>query len=436
MKLSFAILSSILGATLALADGEFNVLSFNVAGLPQVLQDNGETLDKTDSTQYIGEAFSKLASVLDVIHVQEDFHYNDVLYEYDTHPYRTESSGDVPLGSGLNTLSNYPWVHFERTKWNTCSDASQFDCWTPKGFTAMRVPIEGAIVNFINLHADAGVELEDEDARNDNLQQVADYIDSYCYDEAVIVFGDTNSRYTRELDNISIFEEQNGLTNPWIVLARDGVTPEKGSDALICSTPATNNSCETVDKVFYRGSKTIELDATAYSYADDFFVYEGDYLSDHNPVLTNFTYTISEGYKTSNASGGYHGTFFNDISDIDTGVKATKLIFKGNERLDSVALTLSDGTTLYHGGAGGVASELELSDDEYWTKAYLCTGKYDDHTRNFYINATTSAGNTLEAGTATEACQYFEAPEGYQISGFYGESGDEIDLLGFIYIKQ
>lgn len=87
----------------------------------------------------------------------KDFNYHAYIYETDTHPYRTATSGGVPFGSGLNTLSNFDWINFERVKWETCSDASSADCLTPKGFTFMRAVVDdGIYVDLYNLHADAG----------------------------------------------------------------------------------------------------------------------------------------------------------------------------------------------------------------------------------------------------------------------------------------
>lgn len=437
MKLSTSILSSLFFAALACADGEFNVLSFNVAGLPEILQSNGESLDKTTATTQIGKKFSELRDQLDVIHVQEDFNYHATLYKYDDHPYRTATSGGVPFGSGLNTLSNYNWVDFSRTKWNKCSDASESDCLTPKGFTHMRMELEsGVYISMINLHADAGTEDGDETARDSNIQQVADYIDSWATDEAVIVFGDTNSRYTRTDDNISVFSSQNGLTDAWVKLIRNGVAPSKGADAIMCSNPSTTNNCEVVDKVFYRSSKFVTLDATAFNYVGSDFEYDNDTLSDHNPILVNFTYTVSDDFRTSELTGGNYGdAFFNDINSLTDGSHPTKLSFRGAKRLDNVGLTLSSGTVLSHGGSGGDLSELTLADGEYWTKATLCTGAKSGTLRNFYISATTSKGNALSAGSKTSDCTSYEAPSGYQIGGFYGQSGDNVDQLGFIYIK-
>ena len=96
------------------ASGSFRILSFNVAGLPQFLQGNGESGDKTTNTMIIGQNFAKYG--YDVIQVQEDFNYHATLYANDNHTYRTPTSGGVPFGSGLNTLSSFPYNTFTRIK--------------------------------------------------------------------------------------------------------------------------------------------------------------------------------------------------------------------------------------------------------------------------------------------------------------------------------
>lgn len=98
-------------------------------------------------------------------------------------------------------------------------------------------------------------------------------------------------------------------------------------------------------------------------------------------------------------------------------------------------LALASGKYHSHGGSGGSEHKLTLDSDEYWTKAKVCQGKHNDHTRSFYLLATTSAGNTVHAGTTTDDCQEFAAENGWQIVGFYGQDGDELDQLGFIYAR-
>ena len=135
--------------------GELSALSFNVAGLPQILQGNDVPGDKIDNSRQIGSYFS--AYGYDLIHVQEDFNYHAYIYETDDHAFRTATSGGVPFGSGLNSVSNHNWINFARIKWDSCSNASGADCLTPKGFTFMRwSPSEGVYIDVYNLHADAG----------------------------------------------------------------------------------------------------------------------------------------------------------------------------------------------------------------------------------------------------------------------------------------
>lgn len=59
--------------------GDFSILSFNVAGLPEILQDNDEDGDKTTNSELIGSYFA--AYDFDVIHVQEDFNYHAYICE-------------------------------------------------------------------------------------------------------------------------------------------------------------------------------------------------------------------------------------------------------------------------------------------------------------------------------------------------------------------
>jgi hypothetical protein len=92
---------------------------------------------------------------------------------------------------------------------------------------------------------------DDIKARSANLQQVADYIKVNSVGNAVLVFGDTNARYTRIGDSIRVFQTQNGMVNPWVELILKGAEPAEGSDALICENPSTTNNCETVDKILY-----------------------------------------------------------------------------------------------------------------------------------------------------------------------------------------
>ncbi|PKY04663.1 hypothetical protein P168DRAFT_267264 [Aspergillus campestris IBT 28561] len=417
-----------------LASPTLNVLSQNVAGLPAFLNPNGEG-DKTANSHELGRRFAQYN--YDVIHVQEDFNYHAAIYESDgdAHPYRTATSGGAGIGSGLNTLARYPWVDFERVKWETCSEASGADCLTPKGYTRMRMRVEeGVYVDFYNLHADAGSEEKDVAARSANLQQVADAIGTDSVGNAVIVFGDTNARYTSSGESVRAFTQEQGMKDPWVDLVLGGEEPVQGTPARKCDSPTKNQTCEVVDKIFYRGSRTINLSATSWRYEDDRYLQDGKLLSDHNPIAANFTWERSESLRQSDLFGGPHGSWFNDLASLPTkATKPARISLRGEERVDSVGVTLSSGERFTHGGSGGKLDELQLEEDEFWTQATLCQGKKNDHNRIFYLRADTTAGRTVSAGEETDDCQSFEAAEGWQIVGFFGQDGEEVDQLGFIY---
>ncbi|KAI0637752.1 mannose-binding lectin [Trametes polyzona] len=420
------------------ASGTFNVLSMNVAGLPEILNSNGEAGDKTTNTMIIGQDLSKYNYSL--IHVQEDFNYHATLYKYDTHPFRTATSGGVPFGSGLNTLSNFDWVDFSRTKWAKCSDASESDCLTPKGFTFMRVRIdEGVYVDAINLHADAGTEDADNVARSANIDQVNDFIAANSAGNAVLVFGDTNSRYTRAVDTgIRNLVAKQGMTDAWVKHARNGSPPAAGADALLCPDGVPQDiSCETVDKVFFRGSKLVDLSSTAFFYDTSRFLSSNhSTLTDHNPVRVEFSWTLSPNFRQSDLFGGPHGTYFNDLPSLPDSPKVASITLRGANRLDAVSFTLTSGAVLTHGGTGGDASTLTLGAGESLVSATLCWDKYKGDTRNFFAQLTTSAGRTVQAGKTTANCATASAPSGFAIVGAYGQDGDEVDQLGWIYAKQ
>ncbi|MGW3140503.1 jacalin-like lectin [Streptomyces sp. NPDC001139] len=416
--------------------GSFSVLSYNVAGLPESL--SSASTPRDTSTTAIGQRIAPY----DIVHVEEDFNYHAYLYAGDTaHAYRTPTSGGAGIGSGLNTLSKIPYDtdDFERVHWNSCQVDSG-DCLTPKGFTFMRERLaEGVYVDFYNLHTNAGTNDGDEASRADNLNQLTAFIKSHSAGNAVVVMGDTNTRYTRSADTIAEFASANGLTDAWVQLIRGGTPPAKGSDALVCdqSGATVPNTCEVVDKVLYRGSKLVSLNATSYNNEHAKFLTDGGLmLSDHDPITVGFTWSRNSAFQLSDQVGGPHGDYYDDIDSVPAGARATTVGLRSGSRVDQMSLTLANGTTLAHGGTGGTAASLTLGSDEYVTSAYLCQAQYSGHTRIFYAKYTTNLGRTLAGGTTTSDCVTRTAPSGWQIAGFHGRSGDAVDKIGFIYTQR
>ena len=417
----------------AAASGTFNVLSYNVAGLPEGI--SSAPTPRASATTAIGQRLAPY----DIIHVQEDFNYHANLYAADTHPYRTATSGGAGIGSGLNSLSDYAYDSddFERVGWNSCQVDSG-DCLTPKGFTFMRERLaEGVYVDFYNAHTNAGTSDGDEASRADNLSQLTSFIATHSVGNAVVVMGDTNTRYTRAADTIAAFVANNGLTDAWVKLERAGVPPVAGTDALLCDESAITDTCEVVDKILYRGSKFVTLNATDYHNDHAAFLDSaGLMLSDHDPITVNFSWSTNSAFQLSEQLGGPHGDYYNDINSVPAAARATTIGLRAGSRVDQMSVTLSNGTTLSHGGTGGTAASLTLGSSEYVTSAYLCRAAYNGNTRIFYAKLTTNLGRTLAGGTTTSDCVTRTAPSGWQIAGFHGRSGDEVDKIGFIYTQR
>jgi hypothetical protein len=418
-------------AALAASSGSFTALTYNVAGLPESL--SSAPTPRDTATTSIGQRLGPY----DVVHVQEDFNYHANLYAADTHPYRTPTSGGAGIGSGLNSLSGYAYDSddFERVHWNSCQLDSG-DCLTPKGFTFMRERLaEGTYVDFYNLHTNAGTNAGDLSSRADNLSQLSSFIATHSAGNAVVVMGDTNTRYTRTGDTILSFAQSNGLTDAWVRLERGGVPPAAGSDALLCDEAAITDTCEVVDKVLYRSSKFVTLTATAYhnEHAGFLETSSGQMLSDHDPISVKFSWSANPAFQMSEQFGGPHGDYYTDIDRVPAAGRASVVSMRSGSRVDQVGLTLSTGAVLVHGGTGGTAKSLTLGSDEYVTSVKLCEGKYNNTTRILYAEFTTSTGNTLAGGTTTSDCVTRTAPSGWQVAGFQGRSGDEVDKLGLIY---
>ncbi|WIY06583.1 jacalin-like lectin [Amycolatopsis mongoliensis] len=421
-------------AQAATADGgSFSVLSYNVAGLPEGI--SSAPTPRQSATAEIGRRIG----AYDLVHVEEDFNYHAALYSTDAHPYRTPTSGGAGIGSGLNSLSSLPYDadDFERVRWTSCQLDSG-DCLTPKGFTFMRLRLaEGVYVDAYNLHTNAGTNDGDEVSRAANLAQLTGFIRTHSAGNAVIVMGDTNTRYTRAADTIAGFAADNGLTDAWVELVRGGAAPAPGSPALVCDEQVVTDDCEVVDKVLYRGSKLISLNATSYAnehakFLDD----QGRMLSDHDPVTTRFGWTRNPALRLSDQFGGPHGDYFTDVDGVPAAARVRTLLLRSGSRVDQVGVTLADGRTLAHGGSGGTATSLTLGSTEYLTSATLCQGSEGGHTRIFSARFTTSLGRVLAGGSATPDCVTRTAPGGWQIAGFHGRAGDEVDKLGFVYTQR
>ncbi|KUF96809.1 RAN GTPase-activating protein 2 [Phytophthora nicotianae] len=147
------------------------------------------------------------------------------------------------------------------------------------------------------------------------------------------------------------------------------------------------------------------------------------------------TMSVKDSVVLSESFGGPHGTDFSDKNFVNSGQTVSQISIYAGERLDGISLEISAPKTLTftHGGTGGDRKVLKLGPGEYINSMEVHWGKKDDHTRIFYVNFLTSAGNSLSGGSMTDDKSTVTAPEGFQLAGFFGKSGKEIDTLGAVW---
>lgn len=275
----------------AAAAPSFSVLTYNVAGLPNGL---------SSSTPEVNNALiSPRLNPFDLVLVQEDFGFHEDLISQLTHPdLSIKDDSDRPpanfgIGDGLNRFSRSPFTEHRRETWLDCfgllTNAS--DCLAPKGFSMARHQwAPGQSVDVYNFHAEAGGADEDKAARASNLRQLASAIEAWSADRAVLLLGDSNSRYTRDGDILPELLEATGLKDVWVELVRGGAAPEVGPRVNQCVLDGLSGpDCEVIDRVFWRSSNSLRLTPLSYEVLDaDFLDADGVPLSDHDPVLVVF----------------------------------------------------------------------------------------------------------------------------------------------------
>ena len=89
-----------------------------------------------------------------------------------------------------------------------------------------------------------------------------------------------------------------------------------------------------VDKVFYRSSKSVTLNAVSYKLEDTKFVdSKGNQLSDHYPLSVQFQYTKQSGVSLRSAFGGQGGIAFNYMANLPNSMP-TKVTLRSGNRVD------------------------------------------------------------------------------------------------------
>uniref|UniRef100_A0AAV1V3L6 Jacalin-type lectin domain-containing protein n=1 Tax=Peronospora matthiolae TaxID=2874970 RepID=A0AAV1V3L6_9STRA len=173
-----------------------------------------------------------------------------------------------------------------------------------------------------------------------------------------------------------------------------------------------------------------EANAMAGSSSADTAVPPVESVAPLGPVMA-----VKDSIVLSESFGGPHGRDFSDKNLVNSGQTVKAISIYANKRLDGISLSISAPKTLTftHGGTGGNRQELVLGKDEYVNSMEVHRGKKDGHTRIFYVSFLTSAGRALSGGSVTDDKLTVTAPEGFQLAGFFGKDGKEIDALGAVW---
>lgn len=242
------------------------VVTYNVAGLPEGISAS----HPLRNLPLIGARLHEF----DLALIQEDFAYGPLLRKGLKLPYASrpfERGERYDFGDGLSQFAKHAFGEPERTPWATCHGITgfYFDCLTPKGvsFTRLRLTADDH-VDVYNLHMDAGRSPGDRAAREAQLQQLTRLVLSRSAGRAVLLGGDFNLGAT-ETESLRTFERETGL--------RDACSQ------LGCPEP------HRIDRILSRSSPHVRLIPRRWRADRSFVDPNGRALSDHIPVVVDFT---------------------------------------------------------------------------------------------------------------------------------------------------
>lgn len=250
------------------ASGMFELLTYNVAGLPQGISGS----DPAQNTSQI----SPMLNQFDWVAVQEDFAYHDDLAANASHPHQSEPMETATLlemGDGLNRFSTAPFESFAREAWTDCNgvfgDAN--DCLTTKGFSYARHTVApGVEIDLYNLHMDAGRDDADIAARASQVDQLLTAIGSRSSGRAIIIAGDTNMKD----DDEAVLQT-----------LMSGAGLSDACRELGCAEPMR------IDRILFRSSSDVALSAERWRVDESFVDSSGEPLSDHEAVAAEIHWT-------------------------------------------------------------------------------------------------------------------------------------------------
>ena len=298
--LTMALLFLFTAATFAEGDTEaaenkksFTLICSNVAGLPIPSFATSEKRSVPEAEKKIVATLN--ASGADIICVQEDFQYHGILDRGMTnYPYKTYTSGGIPVGDGLNVFSKYPIYNIDRVAWEKFNGilSAANDGFTPKGFLKFTADIDGVLIDIYNIHVDANGSPADCEAKDAQFHQLADYIKANSEGRAVLITGDFNATfhgdYLAKMYETMIVE--NGYTDSWIhLLNNDNYFRDADRSELVAYW---NNRAgdywggwDSVERLLYKDGGGVKVNPTDFTYHHYDKLSNGANSSDHAYII-------------------------------------------------------------------------------------------------------------------------------------------------------
>jgi endonuclease/exonuclease/phosphatase family metal-dependent hydrolase len=242
---------------------EITLLSYNVHGLFRLAAE--------DSPRNRMPTIGWLANKYDVVLLQEDFEFPDVIEQQMQRARRYEGNGigddpvlmlikilslpltlpiprfSPPYGSGLSTYvpngMAVPGATLRRA-YNRCAGwfSSQNDCWARKGYLMVRLRApNGVEVDIYNTHIEAGSGRRSLNSRRRNFDTLAQGVEKFSSGRAVVIAGDFNVDYSDPGDReiLTEFRSRLGLMDssagPKLAVwrERDFILSRSGNGATI-----------------------------------------------------------------------------------------------------------------------------------------------------------------------------------------------------------
>ena len=313
----------------------FNAVALNVDGLPpKILVVNLNVNGPQESgTTAIGKAIVR--NGWDFVGLSEDFNYHDYLTAETGAYYNAAQHGGTVTGASNSTdglgflctksmsftqAAKVGWEVNEGDLLGNLTEDNGADELIDKGFRMFVVTIaDGVEVDVYVLHMDAASRAADIAARESQLAQLAAYIKNTNNKRPILVIGDTNCRYTRERLETGFIDVINAdsrftIKDAWVEHMWGGVYPTYGAPSMMVDEYGYQKG-EVVDKIFYINNTESDLQLVANSYHQE----ETVKISDHYPVVVNFSIVDPDGKPVSNDGWTVEGGAIDDNAGSSTG---------------------------------------------------------------------------------------------------------------------